>query len=177
MAFSAAARIRSHLAAVHRGGSAAARRDRVAAMATPYESAQLILKLYELRRDPLMREARQWFVREFNPETIADVQAALASDHNPRLRMVAGYWDMACSLVAHGAIDRQMFIDASGEVFATFAKVQPLLAEIRQITNPAFAKHVEEVLMAEPGIDERLEMLRQRFRRMAAPATTPGFRT
>ena len=134
-------------------------------MATPFESAQLILKLFELRREPVLREARTWFVREFNPDTIADVQAALASEHNPHLRMVVGYWDMACSLVVHGAIDRQMFLDANGEIFATFAKIHPLLSEIRGIAAlPGFAKHLEAIVMSVPDVEPRLEALRQRFR-------------
>jgi hypothetical protein len=140
-------------------------------MPTPHESAQLILKLFELRRESVLREARTWFIREFHPETIADVQAALGGAHNPHYRMVIGYWDMACSLVVHGAIDRQMFLDANGEVFATFAKVHPLLPEIRQIAvGTGFARHIEQVVMAEPGIEERLEGLRKRFRAMWAAA-------
>ena len=139
---------------------------------TPYESAKLILQIFEMRRETLLREARLWFVRDFNPETIDDVKAALAGPHNPHVRMVVGYWDMACSLVTHDAIDREMFLDANGEIFATFAKVQHLLPEIRQISGPNFAKHVEQVVMSVPGIEERLEMLRQRFRAMAAAAKT-----
>ena len=134
-------------------------------MATPFESAQLILKLFELRRDPLLREARTWFIREFHPDTIADVKAALASEHNPKMRMVVGYWDMAASLVTHGAIDRQMFLDANGEIFATFAKIHPLLPELRQIAAiPGYAKHLEEIVMSVPDVEPRLEALRQRFR-------------
>jgi hypothetical protein len=139
-------------------------------MPTPYESATLILKIFEMRREAVLREARGWFVRDFNPETIDDVKAALAGPHNPQLRMVAGYWDMACSLVTAGAIDREMFLAANGEIFATFAKIQQLLPEIRQISGPGFAKHVEEVVMSVPGIEERLEMLRQRFLAMAKAA-------
>jgi hypothetical protein len=138
-------------------------------MTTPFESGQLILKLYELRRDSVLREARAWFVRDFNPDTIDDVQAVLASERNPHFRMVVGYWDMACAMVTHGAVDRQMFLDTNGEVFATFSKIHPLLAEIRQLASgPAFAKHIEEVVLAAPGALERLAMLRQRFRTMAA---------
>jgi hypothetical protein len=139
-------------------------------MPTPYESAKLILQIFEMRREAVLREARLWFVRDFNPETIDDVKAALAGPHNPHLRMVAGYWDMACSLVTHDAIDREMFLDANGEIFATFAKIHPLLPEIRQITGPGFGKHLEKVVMSAPGIEERLETLRQRFRAMAAAA-------
>jgi hypothetical protein len=139
-------------------------------MPTPYESAKLILQIFEMRREAVIREARLWFVRDFNPETIDDVKAALAGPHNPHLRMVAGYWDMACSLVLHDAIDREMFLDANGELFATFAKIQMLLPEIRGIAGPGFAKHLEKVVMSVPGVEERLEMLRQRFRAMAAAA-------
>jgi hypothetical protein len=139
-------------------------------MPTPYESAKLILQIFEMRRETVIREARLWFVRDFNPETIDDVKAALAGPHNPHVRMVVGYWDMACSLVNHEAIDRQMFLDANGEIFATFAKFQHLLPQVREISGPNFAKHVEQVVMSVPGIEERLEMLRQRFRSMAAAA-------
>ena len=140
-------------------------------MPTPYESAKLILQIFEMRREAVLREARQWFLRDFNPETIDDVKAALAGPHNPHVRMVVGYWDMACSLVTHEAIDRQMFLDGNGEIFAMFSKIHHLLAEIRQIAaGPGFAKHIEQVVMSVPGIEERLEMLRKRFRDMAAAA-------
>jgi hypothetical protein len=146
-------------------------------MATPFESAQLILKLFELRRDPVLREARTWFIREFHPETIDDVKAALASEHNPRIRMVVGYWDMAASLVTHGAIDRQMFLDANVEIFATFSKIYLLLPQIREIAAlPGFARHLEDVVLSAPGIEPRLEALRQRFRPQpeAPTSSEPG---
>ncbi|HXA17143.1 MAG TPA: hypothetical protein VN380_09140 [Thermoanaerobaculia bacterium] len=143
-------------------------------MPTPYESAKLILQIFEMRRETVIREARLWFVRDFNPETIDDFKAALAGPHNPHMRMVVGYWDMACSLVNHDAIDRQMFLDANGEIFATFAKIHLLLPEIRQVSGPGFGKHLEQVVMSAPGIEERLEMLRQRFRAMAAAAKAAG---
>jgi hypothetical protein len=143
-------------------------------MPTPYESAKLILQIFEMRREAVLREARLYFVRDFNPETIDDVKAALAGPHNPHVRMVVGYWDMACSLVTHDAIDREMFLDANGEIFATFAKMQHLLPEIRQIAGPRFGTHIEQVVMSVPGVEERLEMLRQRFRAMAAAAAAKG---
>jgi len=127
-----------------------------------------------MRREAVIREARVWFVRDFNPETMDDVKAALAGPHNPHIRMVVGYWDMACSLVIHDAIDREMFLDANGEIFATFAKIQQLLPEFRQMSGPGFAKHLEKVVMSVPGVEERLETLRKRFRAMAAAAAAPA---
>ena len=139
-------------------------------MATPFESAQLILKLFELRREPVLREARTWFLREFHPQTIDDVKAALASEHNPKMRMVVGYWDMAASLVTHGAIDKEMFLDANGEIFGTFSKIHLLLPELRAMAPiPGFAKHLEEVVMSVPDVEPRLEALRQRLRSLAQP--------
>ncbi|MBW8876145.1 MAG: hypothetical protein JF614_14360 [Acidobacteria bacterium] len=137
-------------------------------MSTPYESAQLILKIFELRREPVLREARAWFVREFHPSSGAEI-LALSPDQNRMLRMVSGYWDMACSLVNHGAIDREMFLDANGEIFGAFSKVQPHLGELRQLLNqPNFLKHTEQVVMSVPGAEARLEAVRNRLRGIAA---------
>jgi hypothetical protein len=135
-------------------------------MSTPYESAQLILKIFEMRREPVLREARAWFVREFHPSSGAEI-LALSPDQNRMFRMVTGYWDMACSLVNHGAIDRQMFLDANGELFGTFSKIQPYLGEIRQVIQPEWLKHTEQVVMSVPGAEARLEAIRNRLRGLA----------
>ena len=134
-------------------------------MATPVESAQLILKLFELRREPTLRDARNWWLREFHPETIDDVKKALASDRNPSYRMVVGYWDMACSLVTHGAIDRQMFLDANGEVFGTYSKIELLIDEVRAASpNPQFAKHLQALVESVPDVKQRLAAFRARLK-------------
>ena len=78
-------------------------------MATPFESAQLNLQLFDLRREPVLREARAWFLIDFNPETMAELALALSGDRNASFRMVLGYWDMAASLVTTGAIDADAF--------------------------------------------------------------------
>lgn len=121
-------------------------------MSSPAESASLLLKLFELRRDPVLRTARDWFVRDFNPTSYDEVIAALGGEHNPHFRMVAGYWDMACSFVVHGAIDWQMFIDANPEAIPAFAKVEPYLAELRTRVGPDyFGMHWEAVMTRIPG--------------------------
>lgn len=131
-------------------------------MSTPYESGRLILKLFELRRDPLLREARDWFIGSFHPDSVEDVLTVLGSDDNSKYRMVVGYWDMAASLVGHGAVDRQMFLDANPEVFATFSKIHHLLDDLRGVTgNPDYLRHLEEAVLSAPGMEERLEALRQ----------------
>src|SRR5215208_4820015 len=82
-------------------------------MSDKTESANLILKLYDLRREEVMRKARNWFVGEFHPGSIQDIASAAMGEHSAYYRMVTSYWDMACSLVNNGAIDEQMFNDAN----------------------------------------------------------------
>jgi hypothetical protein len=131
-------------------------------MPTPFENAQLNLQLFDLRREPVLREARNWFVREFNPESFAEFVAAARGERNSWFRMVLGYWDMAASLVTTGAIDGDAFRAAHGEIFATFSKIQPYLAELRQASGePEFCKHLEAVVMAAPGAEAILARRRE----------------
>ena len=120
-------------------------------MPTPFESAQLNLQLFELRREPVLREARSWFLLDFHPQTLAEFVAALTGERNASVRMVLGYWDMAASLVTSGAIDGDAFRAAHGEMFGTFCKVEPFLAEMRAaFGEPAFCQHFEAVVMGAP---------------------------
>jgi hypothetical protein len=137
-------------------------------MPTPFESAQLNLQLFALRREAVLREARAWFLRDFNPESFAELVAVVRGDRNASFRMVLGYWDMAASLVTGGAIDRDAFLAAHGEIFATFSKVQPFLAEMRSASEePDFCKHVEAVVMAIPDAEAVLARRRNAARAAA----------
>jgi L-rhamnose mutarotase len=130
------------------------------------KSAELILKLYELRREEVMRQARNWFFT-FNPESAEDVAAVARGEHSAYYRMVTSYWDMACSFVNHGAIDEQMFLDANGEQNFVFAKVQPFIAEIRQMSNnPSYLAHMEKLIMRQPEAEQRLAHLREMARKL-----------
>ena len=138
-------------------------------MSTKYESADLILKLYDLRREATMREARQWMA-SFNPESAQDVLDALMGERSAHFRQVMSYWDMAASLVLNGAIDEQMFADANGEHVFYFAKIEPFLAELRAKLGPAsrLVPHLERLVMSKPDAGERLEQLRAMGRAVAA---------
>ena len=138
-------------------------------MSSPYESANLLMKLYELRREPAMREARAWFAADFNPTTFEEVQQAIRGPKSAQFRMVTSYWDMAASFVSNGAIDEQMFNDANAEQFVVFAKVEPFVVPYRDMMgNPTAWGHLEKIVMKTPGAKERLATLRERFRAMAA---------
>ena len=138
-------------------------------MSSPVDSANLLLKLYELRRDPVMRDARDWFAREFNPTSFDEVMAALAGANSGRFRMVSSYWDMAASFVNNGAIDEQMFNDANGEHVLVFAKLEPFLAEYRQrLGSDSYFAQLEKLVTKQPGVKQVLAATRERFRAMAA---------
>jgi len=120
-------------------------------MPTPYESAQLNLKLFELRREPVLREARAWFLLEFNPQSGEELLVQMRGERNVSFRMVVGYWDMAASLVTSGAIDGDAFRAAHGEIFGMFSKIYPFLQEFRKACGePGFATHIEAVVLAAP---------------------------
>jgi len=131
-----------------------------------HHDADLILKLYELRREKTMREARNWFF-QFNPKGKEDFIDVLTSDKSGLYRMVTSYWDMACSFVNNGAIDAQMFNDANGEHVLVYAKMEPFLEALRSQTgNPTFLAHLEKTVKGIPGIEERLVNIRERIQKI-----------
>lgn len=136
-------------------------------MPTPFESAQLNLQLFELRRDPVLREARAWFTADFTPKSFAELAAIVSGERKASFRMVLGYWDMAASLVTSGAVDGASFRAAHGEVFLTFAKIYPFLTELRERTHePDYCRHLEAVVLADP--DAEAIMTRRRVAAVAA---------
>jgi hypothetical protein len=131
------------------------------------ESADLILKLYDLRREETMRKARNWFFT-FHP-TSADnyFQTMLDPEVGGYLRMVTSYWDMAAAMVNHGAIDADLFNETAGEHIMVFAKIQPLLAELREkFENPDGFKHLEKVIMDSPNGAEKVKKTQEWMKRI-----------
>jgi len=132
---------------------------------TPYESATLLIRLYELRREPTMREARAWYVSKFNPASVDDMIATLRGPDSAYFRMVTSYWDMAASFVLNGAIDEKMFTESNGEHVIVYAKMEPFLAEYREkMGNPHYYASIEQLVLKVPGVKERLASIRERFR-------------
>ena len=141
-------------------------------MATAVDSANLILKLYELRREPVMREARNFFMA-FNPTSVQDYMAGMMGPNSGHIRMVSSYWEMATSFVASGAIDAEMFEASAGEHIVVFGKLEPFLPQLRQaMGNPNLLKNLEQVCVAAPGGLEKVRATAERIRGiMAARAT------
>jgi hypothetical protein len=137
-------------------------------MATQYESARLILELYNLRREATMRDARNFWIT-FNPQTVDDMLAALAGPNGAHVRMVPSYWEMACSLVLNGGIDQKMFNDANGEHLVVFGKVEHLIPEWRErMGDPTVWKSLETVALSGPDARNKIDGIRERIKAMLA---------
>jgi hypothetical protein len=136
------------------------------------EQADLILKLYELRREETMRKAREWNNMQFQPKSVDDIFGELMGPNSGYMRMVASYWDMAAALVNHGAIDIDMFNDTNGEHLVLFGKYEPFLAEIRERTGPRFMHNLEKLVDATPDGRKRVAEIRERMSRMFAAGQT-----
>lgn len=134
--------------------------------------AELILKLYDLRREAEMRKARNWWAGEFFPANADDylkVAWAMGTQENNWLRQVGGYWNLASSLVLHGALNQELFLEPgfSGEMFLIFAKVQPFLKDLRQKMNdPNVFRSVERVVTNSKWGRERLQFMIKRVEAM-----------
>jgi hypothetical protein len=127
-------------------------------MAKPtHADAELILKLYEARREAEIRKARSWWAATFWPESADDivkVMRAAGTQENNWLRQVLGYWGMATSFVTHGVLSEDLFFELSfsGEMFFIFAKVEPFLKELREKTeNPVLLANIEKLVHSEAG--------------------------
>ncbi len=133
-------------------------------MSTAHESMIGILRLYELRSEPTMRRAREWFATGFYPESTQDILNVLVGEHSADFRMVASYWDMAAAFVVFEAIDGEMFNAINTEHVAVYAKLQPFLAELRELPGipPYFyLKHLEPVVLRMPDAQERVAVMRR----------------
>jgi len=153
-------------------------------MSSPYESADLILKLYDLRREEVMRSARDWYTKQFHPASAQDVVSTLRGEHSAYFRMVTSYWEMAASFVNRGAIDWQMFMDANpGEPVNVFVKLYPFLADLRSMFASEYDEteafeHLERVVMqlphAKEQIMQRVEQFKEARARWEASSNAPG---
>jgi hypothetical protein len=134
--------------------------------------AQLILQLYDLRREAEMRKARSWWLGEFWQQSDDDytkVAGAMGSQENNWLRQVIGYWSMAASFVLHGALNEDLFLQpaVSGEMYFVFAKIHPFLKELRQKSgDPHMFGNIEKVITNSKFGRDRLKFTLKRVQTM-----------
>ena len=136
------------------------------------EDAEIILKLYYLRREPELRKARNWWLWEFSPRTADDflkVAQAAGTQENNWLRQGASYWGMAAAFVRQGLLDEDLFLRpaCSGEMFFMLAKVYPFLPELREkLGDPEAFRDVEKVATNSKWGRERLQFIMKRIEAM-----------
>jgi hypothetical protein len=112
-----------------------------------YDDVNLILKLYELRRDDRLREARKWF-GGLKGKTLAELQALCppGSEQEASLRMVTSYWEMAASFITSGVLNQELFEQSGGELLFVWTKIQDVVPEWRKaFNNPKYLSNVETV--------------------------------
>jgi hypothetical protein len=139
------------------------------------EDAKVILQLYDLRRDPVMRAARKFMVTEFWPQSYDEFKAVLTgygTEPNAYLRQVLTYWDMAAAMVLQGAINEELFFATSSEPYFLFCKFGSFLPQARKdFVNPEFALNLEE-LVTRPAGKKRIKGLAARLEARRAQQAT-----
>jgi hypothetical protein len=134
-----------------------------------YNDADLVLRLYESRREPVMRESRAALGKLW-PRSYEDVQAILKADHplNAAYRQVASYWEMVYGIVRHGIVNPDFFLESNGEGMFFFAKVEPFLAEIRRDTSPNAFSNAQWVATETEKGKKLFALFQARVQKMAA---------
>lgn len=136
------------------------------------KDADLILKLYDLRREATMRKARSFMTMEFWPQNYGDFKAiafAFGTEQNAWFRQVWSYWDMAAAMVLTGALNEDLFFQCNGEPYFLYAKLKPFITQARKdFDNPEFMIRVEELVNKTPEARERVKRLEARVRARAA---------
>lgn len=133
-----------------------------------HEDAKLILQLYEMRREDVMRNARNFFSFSFFPETAEDVQDVLMNrdcpEHGAYIRQVTSYWEMVAALVNHGTLHEQLFFDCNGEYLVVWAKIGHLVTELRGLFGPNYLTQLEQLVKRTPDGEARAAMFRERLK-------------
>ncbi|HSB74907.1 MAG TPA: hypothetical protein VLC12_04610 [Terriglobales bacterium] len=119
--------------------------------------AEIVLKLYELRREAEMRKARDYIGGEFWPESFEGLwkEIGMSGDKNRWFRQVYGYWEMAAALAVHGAVDAELFVATQVEMFYAFAKISPYVKDFRE-RDPDFMLSVTTLCERNAKAQERL---------------------
>lgn len=148
-----------------------------------HEQVDLLLKLYDMRREPRLREARDWFAANFHVKTPDDVMRVCppGSRENTYMRMVLGYWEMVASIGNRNLIDEDFLFENSGEQWAVFDQVKPVLGAWRgMFSSPKFLSNLEEQCKRfetwrekrNPGSTEAIRKMMEQFRQTAQTSKT-----
>jgi hypothetical protein len=134
-----------------------------------YQDADLALRVYELRREPVMRESRKAITFQFWPKAFEDVQALTKADHplNAAYRQVASFWEMVYGFVKHGIVNPDFFLESNGEGLFLFAKIHPFLDQLRKATSPFAYGNAEWVTKETAKGRQMWEIIQARVKKLA----------
>jgi len=133
-----------------------------------HEKVNLMLRLYDIRREPRLREAREWYMAHFHVNSLEDVMQICppGSQENTFMRMTFSYWDMVGSIVNRGLINEDFFFENSGEQWMVWERLKPVVPAFRAMfKNP----HAFE------NLEKHCEAL-ERWREKKAPGSTEAMR-
>ena len=119
--------------------------------AATYDDARLLMELYEMRREPRLREARRWFVASFEVKTYEELMVLCppGSEPNASYRMVTTYWEMVASFITSGVLHEELFFQSGRELLLCWERVRDLVPQLRkQLENPIEWKNLETVATA-----------------------------
>lgn len=127
-------------------------------MAQPkHADAELLLHLYEIRREPELRQARKWFLTNFKPGSWAEIKARYLShsDEDRWFRMTISYWEMVGTLVNRGTLNRELFFDHTGEDIVTWERCKPWIADARADLRPTYLYQFEALVEAHQAFRQK----------------------
>lgn len=133
-----------------------------------FEQVNLMLRLFDLRRESRLRQARSWFVEHFHPKSPEDMTQKYSwdSDEYTNIRMVISYWDMVAGIVIRGLVDEELFFESNGEIWVVWDRIRHIVPAWRTaFSNPTVFQNLEEVA-------KRLEAWREK----RAPGSTAAMR-
>jgi hypothetical protein len=148
-----------------------------------HEQVNLMLKLYDLRREPKLREARDWYGTHFNIKSAEDVMkiAPFGSKENAYMRMVTSYWNMVAGISNRGLVDEDLFFESTGEQWMVWEKIKPAVETFRAMfSNPKFLSNLEESCKRyeawreknAPGSNEAMRKFHQQIQEKMSQAAT-----
>ena len=129
-----------------------------------HHDAEIVLRLYDLRRETVMRDSRSKMMKEFWPKCYDDLKAITDMSHplNTAMRQVSSYWEMACSFAVRGIVNADILAENSGEGIFLYCKVEPFVAQLRAEIMPHAFKNVEWITKNCQAGQERYEALKKR---------------
>jgi hypothetical protein len=133
------------------------------------EEAELILRLYELRREAVMRQARSFVGGEFLPNSAEELVERMSKggQETGYILQVYGYWDMVCAFVKHGTLSEALVFDTCQEMYFQYAKIQPHLKEFRKrMELPEWMENLEGVIEGSAKGGKRIAAMRKSLERM-----------